>query len=70
MKYKIERTSGYGYGETQPCKNAYKGEKTEWEQIWYIDINTLEELQQLIQEVRCRVIVGKTSMEIYDDYRE
>lgn len=70
MKYKIERTSGYGYGETQPCKNAYKGEKTEWEQIWYIDINTLEELHELIEEVKHPVIISKGHIEIYDAYRE
>ena len=41
---------------------------------WLIEINTLEELIELIAEVDCRVVISKDDpmpeIEIYDDYRE
>jgi hypothetical protein len=64
MKYKISRTSNW-WGVEQPCKKAYK-ENHEW----YIDINSIEEIQELIDEVKTQVIIGFNDIEIYDDYRE
>ena len=70
MKYKLERTSDYGGSRERPCKKAYAEDCDEWLiPIWQIDINTLEELQDLIAEVG-EVIVSKDSIEIYDTYRE
>ena len=70
MKYKVERTSDYGGSKERPCQKAYTGGFDNWlTPIWYIDINTLEELQDLIAEVG-EVIVSKDSIEIYDTYRE
>lgn len=70
MKYKVEITSDYGGSKERPCKKAYAEGCDEWlTPIWYIDINTLEELQDLIAEVG-EVIVSKDSIEIYDTYRE
>lgn len=34
------------------------------------DINSLEELNELIDEVKEKVIIGCDDIEIYDDYRE
>lgn len=49
----------------QPCEKAYKENDK-----WYIDINSLEELNELIDEVKEKVIIGCDDIEIYDDYRE
>ena len=64
MKYVISRTSDW-MGKTQPCSKAYKENDK-----WYIDINSLEELNELIDEVKEKVIIGCDDIEIYDDYRE
>ena len=64
MKYEISRTSDW-LGEKKPCAKAYKENDK-----WYIDINSLEELNELISEVESKVIVGNNNIEIYDDYRE
>lgn len=69
MKYQIYRTSDW-FGEEKPCQKAYK-EIGDIETIsdWYINIDTLEQLQELIEEVDT-VVLSKTSIEIYDTYRE
>ena len=64
MKYKISRSSDL-WDKKQPCEKAYKENDT-----WYIDINTLEELNELIDEVKTNVIIGGDDIEIYDGYRE
>ena len=64
MKYKISRSSDW-FGKKQPCEKAYKDNDT-----WYIDINSLEELNELIDEVKKKVIIGCDDIEIYDYYRE
>lgn len=71
MTYKIEQTSSYGYQGQAPCSKAYRGDNNEnnYPQ-WYVDINTLEELQALQDEVNKALIVGKEHIEIYDAYRE
>ena len=64
MKYEILRTSDQ-MGKKQPCEKAYKEND-----IWYIDINSLEELNKLIDEVKEQIIIRIDAIEIYDDYRE
>ena len=64
MKYEILRTSDW-LGKTKPCAKAYNENDK-----WYIDINSLEELNELIGEVESKVIIGGDDIEIYDDYRE
>ena len=64
MKYEISRSSDR-WGKKQPCEKAYKENDT-----WYIDINSLEELNELIDEVKEKVIIGCDDVEIYDYYRE
>lgn len=63
MVYEISRTSDW-WGENKPCKSAYQQDGK-----WYLEINTLQELQELISSEGL-VIIGKSSIEIYDGYRE
>lgn len=63
MVYEVSRSSDW-FGENKPCKSAYKSSDK-----WYIEINTLEELQELINSDG-KIIVDKLSIEIYDSYRE
>ncbi|MBU3186582.1 hypothetical protein [Clostridium estertheticum] len=70
MKYKISRASKSG----KPCENAYcecyEHEVDPFTQ-YYIEINTLEELQALIEECECgEIIVDEDSIKIYDDLIE
>ena len=71
MKYNIDRTSDTGnLNKRKPCSKAYLSGYDEWQYPrWCIEINTIEELQELINEVG-EIIVNKESIEIYDDYRE
>lgn len=82
MKFRIERTSNCD-GEEKPCEKAYGGEhlggRADDVRVWYIDINTLDELIALRDEVENELIVGTAqekelndmpNIEIYDDYRE
>jgi len=73
MKYKISRVTDYK-GMKQPCKNAvcvrpYNEENLEPGK-WEIEINSLDELQELIAEAGTSVIIGKSAIQIYDGYRE
>lgn len=71
MKYKIERSSSAAYQVEQPCDKAYRGDDDEFSiPQWYIDIDSLEDLQELIEEVKCSLIESKETIEIYDAYRE
>ena len=65
MRYRIERTSLLFDNETKPCEKALKSDNK-----WYIDINSIEDLQEIVKEVGCSVIVSEESLEIYDDFRE
>lgn len=70
MKYKVGRTSDYGGSKERPCKKAYAESCDEWLiPIWYIEINTIEDLRNLIDEVG-EVIISKDEIEIYDTFRE
>ena len=82
MKFRIKRTSNWG-GEEKPCEKAYGGKhlggRADDVRVWYIDINTLDELIALRDEVENELIVGTANekelndmpeIEIYDDYRE
>lgn len=71
MTYKIFKTSSFGYDGQPPCSKAYRGENDEYNYPqWYVEIDTLEELQQLQKEVKTPLIVGVETIEIYDSYRE
>ena len=72
MKFEIERASNYGFGSEKPSvKNAYKEQDKEYPHLhhWYIDIYTLEELMNLIDD-EGKIIVDKGEIIIYDDYLE
>lgn len=71
MKYEIYRTSEWA-GCRKPCKSAYKGiSDNDIVTEWYIEINSLDDIQALIDEVGNPIIIKKDNViEIYDDYRE
>lgn len=74
MEFKIKRSSYSPLSNrstSKPCPEAY----TRYDETqWYIMIDTLEELFELISEVECGVIVfpdeDEYELEIYDEYRE
>lgn len=71
MKYRITRTSAFKSTEP-PCKQAYEegGIDKYGGMIWFVDIESLEDLHNLINEVGSAIILDDTSVEIYDDFRE
>lgn len=78
MKFTIGRTSGF-YDIRKPCENAVLSKhKTRFdEDLWEIEIASLEELVKLKEEVNYPIIIknpyfieGQNEIEIYDDYRE
>ena len=72
MKFEIERASNCGFGsEIPPIKNAYKEQDKKHSHLhhWYIDIYSLEELMNLIDD-EGKIIVDKSDIIIYDDYLE
>lgn len=74
MLYRIERTSDW-YGANKPCSNALLYKKVDEElgepNRWCVEIETLDDLNDLIREVNVPIIMKKGhSIELYDDYRE
>ena len=68
--FEISRTSDW-QGKNKPCKKAKKLRKNEFGETRYvIDINSLEELIEVLQEVGSPLIMSEHSLEIYDDWRE
>lgn len=76
MIFRITRTSDYWYtDQPKPCKNAKK--IVEMDPVWHcenvhwdVEINTLEELLDLLKEEGHELIISDGYIEIYDDYRE
>ena len=69
MIYTIHRTSDI-FKEYRPCEKAELQSIDERGYSRYtIEINSLEELQALINEVG-QIIIDDDTIEIYDDYRE
>ena len=64
MKYEISCASG----QEPPCDKAYTEEEGEYP-TWYIDINTLTELQELVNK-EDSIILYPTKIVIYDSYVE
>jgi hypothetical protein len=69
MKFVLWRASGYR-NPGKPCKNAYEEKNIYGALLWYIDINSMEELIALIKEVDDKLIVSDEDITIYDDYVE
>lgn len=70
MRYRVTRTSDF-LNEEKPCSKAKKFKlPTEEHSLWYIDINTLDDLRNLIDEVGHSLVIDNYSIEIYDDFRE
>ena len=71
MEIEIYRASD-GYGEsavTPPTEKAYKKNNKDGSYNWYIKINTLEELMELVKK-EYSIIIYEDMMVIYDDYIE
>ena len=74
MKFIIDKTSDFSKSKKRrkkPVEGAIQNEKLEWE----ININTIEELIDLIKrcdshEIITSVYKDKPRIEIYDEYRE
>ena len=67
MKFHIFETRG----NKKPCKNAI----LEKDELFYINIDTLEQLLELIEEIEEDIIIerygdGCYGIEVYNDYRE
>lgn len=73
MKYRINRTSDWE-GLKKPCRDAYVDETLFGRTLWAIDICSIEQMDELVKEVRTSIIIGKNNgvdeIEIYDAYRE
>ena len=70
MKYEITKTSDW-WSKEKPCSKAEKLKlPTKEDYCWYVDINTLDDLRNLIDEVKHPLVIDNYSIEIYDDYRE
>lgn len=69
MIFDIHRTSDW-FRESKPCERAeLQGEDELGCDAYTIEINTLEDLQELIKEVG-DIIINESKIEIYDEYRE
>ena len=70
MKFEINRASLNDF-DKKPAKNAvYVRQKDEWTNPWFIEINTIEELLNLIKDEECEIIVYNDAITIYDYYVE
>ena len=69
MMFGLKRTSIWG--DDKPCDSALRDETND---LWQIDINTIDELLEFAKEQGGNLIInvkGKSPhIEIYDDYRE
>ena len=70
MKYIVTRTSFYGDDELKPCEDAVLEKLSNGSVRWYININSLEEMEEFISEVGQIIISYGNEVEIYDSYRE
>ena len=71
MKFEIWRASNWQNESESPCNKAYVDiEYNGSNEKYLIDINTLEELMELIEEIDEDVIVNKDRILIYDSWLE
>lgn len=76
MIFRITKTSSYLHtDQPKPCKNAKKIVEIDpvghFKNVrWDVEINTLEELLDLLKEAGHELIISDGYIEIYDDYRE
>ena len=70
MRYRISRVSNYR-GDRQPCSKAIKEGIDEYGfNMWWVNIDSLDDLHKLIEEVDTVIINRYNEIEIYDGYRE
>ena len=66
--YEINRMSDYGTdGDPKPCKNVFGCQHKDG---WYIYIDSIPQLESLIDETGSNLVIGKDTILIYDDYME
>ena len=75
MIYRVTRTSEM-FEDVNPIRGTFKDKVTsesdpDWpeETLYYLEINTIEELQKLIEE-EGTIVLDDNHIEIYDNYRE
>lgn len=72
MKIKIKRLSDYGKLFPPPCEKAFteiKVDEKGLSPIWYININSMEELVNLVTLIKKDIIIQENgTLLIYDDY--
>lgn len=70
MRYRISRCSDCS-GDRQPCSNAIKEGIDEYGwNMWWINIDSLDDLYNLIEECGTVIVTDYGEIEIYDSYRE
>ena len=79
MKFEIYRTSDW-CRENKPCEGAklVRAGSAEHKPVYEIEINTLEQLLELVDEINDIIVMDsdksktgyKYEIELYDDYRE
>lgn len=67
MKYNISKVSDFWGIKGKPYSRAYQDEN---DKKWYVDIETLDELNAIIEETKHSLIIDEDSIEVYDDFRE
>lgn len=72
MKFQIRKASD---GVVKPCGNAYRDVATSTNkqftyEAWFVDINSLEALMELVAEVGSELIIDADNIKIYDDFVE
>lgn len=68
MEFWITKASSSD-NKTKPCKNAHMKKNEYGAKLWYVNINTLDELAELIKEVG-PLIIYLDEITIYDAFVE
>lgn len=74
MQFKIYTASGlgsvyYGDNSVSPCKKAFLNGSTD-NLPFSIELNTLQDVLELMQEVHNKLVMSEDTICIYDDYIE
>lgn len=71
MIYRITASNTGLYREDKPYHKAYRDGNDEYGlPVWRIEVNSLEELMNIVREAGHPVIIDEQEIEIYNDYRE
>ncbi len=70
MKFEAKRTSVWIGRPMEEAVNTSGKPDGDWDAVWEVEINSLEELMALIKKYDEPIIVFDDRIEIYDGYRE